>query len=610
MNACRARPGRSIVPALMALALALPVPLSALAQTGGGPIRLLPPVDRPPPAAGTDPAAAPVFAPPPEARPTPVQEGPATRPSIFGAEVQVRPLAEVDPSSSGLIYPQNGGFPPDLWLGSSRQTIQPLLARIPASLSPAAQLMAQRLLFSAAEVPEGAIEGPSFLEVRIERTLALGRLGELEGLTGMAGRLAASPGIQRAAIAGRFLTGATERACASVAELIAQQADEETLKANAFCRAMGGDRAGAELSAALLREQGIADKGFFSLLAAQNDRGAKLEGVDARSALHLAMLRAARRPVAPEYVEAALPGGLWSLAELQAGPPAPMLQAAERAMGLGVLLPQDLARAYGAVTFSPADLGNAVNAARALGDARGNALLFQAASAAPVAGQRLELINAGYRAYSAGHGRVHAARLYGDLMRGVPPVREFVWAGQTAVRILLLAGDLVGARAWHNLVFQSPDGDRRGAALTAAYLQIADPEAPFRPQSWLEDWLAMREQGTDRQEREGQAVLLLTLLDALGYEVPTDLWQRLYAQAPAPAGAAPASPVLLRGLTSAAEAGRLGETVLFALLVLGEEGPAKLDATALAAVIGALRKVGLERDARALAMEAALLRGL
>ncbi|MCW5731976.1 MAG: hypothetical protein KIT20_14540, partial [Alphaproteobacteria bacterium] len=562
-----------------------------------------------PPAAG-DPAPAPVFAPPPVTPPRAEGETPPRRPSVFGPDVQVRPLAEVDPSSAGLIFPQNGGFPPDLWLGSSLATVQPLLARLAPSRSPAAQLMAQRLLTSAAEVPEGSGDGPTFLETRIERALALGRLGEVEGLSRLAGRLSDSIGIRQAAIAGRFLTGATEQACAGVAELVLKVTDEETLKANAYCRAMGGDRAGAELSAALLREQGVADKGFFSLLAAQNDRAAKLDGVDARSALHLAMLRTARRPIAAEYVEAATPGGLWSLAELQAGPPALMLLAAEKAMGLGVLLPQDLARAYGAVTFSPADLGNAANAAKALGDARGNALLFQAATSSPVAGQRLELINAGYRAFAAGHGRVHAARLYGDPMRSVPPAREFAWAAQNAVRILLIAGDLVGARAWHNLLFQAAEGDRRGAALTAALLQLVDAEAPFRPQSWLEDWLAVREQAGTREERDAQAALLLTLLDALGYEVPTDLWQRLYARAPAPAGEAPASPLLLRGLASAADAGRLGETVLFALLVLGEEGPAKLDGTGLAAVIGGLRKVGLERDARALALEAALARGL
>ena len=56
--------------------------------------------------------------------------------------------------------------------------------------------------------------------------------------------------------------------------------------------------------------------------------------------------------------------------------------------------------------------------------------------------------------------------------------------------------------------------------------------------------------------------------------------------------------------------GRGGETVLLALLALGEAGPARADPLVLAAVLPALSAVGLEREARALAIEAAIARGL
>ena len=66
----------------------------------------------------------------------------------------------------------------------------------------------------------------------------------------------------------------------------------------------------------------------------------------------------------------------------------------------------------------------------------------------------------------------------------------------------------------------------------------------------------------------------------------------------------------LRGLQAAAAAGRVGETVLFSLLVLGEAHPAETDPDTISRVIAALADVGLVDDARALALEAIVGRSL
>ena len=55
---------------------------------------------------------------------------------------------------------------------------------------------------------------------------------------------------------------------------------------------------------------------------------------------------------------------------------------------------------------------------------------------------------------------------------------------------------------------------------------------------------------------------------------------------------------------------RVGETILLSLLVLGEAGPAQANPTVLHKVIKSLRNVGLDREARALAVEAAVASGL
>jgi hypothetical protein len=63
-------------------------------------------------------------------------------------------------------------------------------------------------------------------------------------------------------------------------------------------------------------------------------------------------------------------------------------------------------------------------------------------------------------------------------------------------------------------------------------------------------------------------------------------------------------------LEQAARGRRIGETVLFTLLVLGEGGPAQADATTMTRVLKALESAGFKSEARALAIEAAVALGL
>ena len=54
----------------------------------------------------------------------------------------------------------------------------------------------------------------------------------------------------------------------------------------------------------------------------------------------------------------------------------------------------------------------------------------------------------------------------------------------------------------------------------------------------------------------------------------------------------------------------IGETILLALVALGEKGPSDNHPVVLKAVIKALLNIGLEKEARLLALEALLAQGL
>ena len=70
------------------------------------------------------------------------------------------------------------------------------------------------------------------------------------------------------------------------------------------------------------------------------------------------------------------------------------------------------------------------------------------------------------------------------------------------------------------------------------------------------------------------------------------------------------SPALSFVMRDSSSSGRLGETVILALLGLGENGPQKTSLPILAEIIKSLRSIGLESEAQEIALEAALAGGL
>jgi len=103
----------------------------------------------------------------------------------------------------------------------------------------------------------------------------------------------------------------------------------------------------------------------------------------------------------------------------------------------------------------------------------------------------------------------------------------------------------------------------------------------------------------DRATRE------IPLLNALGYLVPPDAQ---WAVSGSTAGIVPsgASAEALAAIDRSAQEGRLGETILNALVALGQGGPTRAQGQTVARVVKALTEVGLRDEARSIAIESAL----
>lgn len=529
--------------------------------------------------------------------------------------IEVETLRPAGPGSIGLLDHDSGGFAPDLWNGSRPQTILNLLSIIPdLGNRPELQDLLRRVLLTAAPPPgAGGIDEKQDLDFFVAKLDGLAALGDLEAVQGMLARLGRGhedPRVVRHMVTANLLGGNHGAACdaASGAAPVGAAA-VDWLRIAAFCRHLNDDAAGASLALEMLREQEERDPVFMDLMsAAMGGAPAEFAGPVAPSPVVLALAELQRAPLGEIDVEGADPMVLARVATLPQVSVDQRAAAARKAVAHGSLGVGRLAQIYGAMQFAPDQFENMELVIDDLSPAAAEALVFQAALRAQDPARRAEIVSYGFRrARQAGSETIYAGVMAPALtaLRPASEIRDFAI---DAVRLALLAGREEDARDWYRFMREAAQmgDDRAAAALTELWplVMIGAPmeDVAYSPDN-LEAWWTRRQQMED-PERDGLAIALFTILEADGHEVPEYLWSGLMNSAAA-SGQAPNFSVW-RGLSQAAEAGRVGETALAALVSIGGSSTPVV----VSGVMRALTTVGLEREARAIAIAALIRRGL
>jgi hypothetical protein len=561
------------------------------AAAQGGPIQLFPDLET-----ETLPGA--------EAPTTLRSEGEADAPRGF----RVEGLAAPGIDAIGLAGPAEGGFDQGLWAGSDGELILTLLGRLPvASENPPLRALARRLLMTGAPI-EGLAEPGSVLGARAGRLLAM---GDLEGASALLGRVPATnedSQIARLVVQAALLRGDGETACSRAADVAPTSDAAFWAKVTIYCRLVDGDRDGARLGLALLRDQGQSDDdAFFALVEtiADGQPAAVSLGPGGPSAVHVALYRLAGLPLPRQALVSASPELLAAAAREPRLVGDDRLAVAERAVLLGALSADGLAEQYRAAA---ADQGE--NALRQIATAWGPRTRALAYDALPEPGtpERGQVLDALWRE-AQGSERFLIAELFAAPFAELPVERGRLRLAPSAARALLAAERPIPAARWYSLLSGEAAGDPQArddlVSLTPLFAlagfggSVAVPE--FDSEA-MDAWLA----GTP--DAQAKAAHLLALLEGIGVPVPETAWHRLIAgpgQGPMPAPPAP----VWRALDRAAAERRLGETVLLALHMLGGQ-PQAAHPEAVAAGLRALRAVGLNQEARAIAMATALQMGL
>lgn len=624
MNVSISRLGRALLPGLLVATLIAPV---AFAQA---PAPLFPEPAGPPPA----PTAAPTETPADRRTETP-PAATAPGPAIGGGPryrgLRTETLGAVDPDSVGLRGPKEGGFESDLWRDTPRALVMALLARLPdAPRLPALRALQIRLLTSRAAAPTGTGDAGALLVARVAKLAAMGASADAGALARATPLRRDNETLVRAAVEAAFLTNDLAGACRDVRDDGPGFADPFWQKAQAFCFALNGERRAARFNLDLLQEfDPQPDPAYDTLIAAllgEADEDEAVISLASPSPLHVALLRAARKTVP---AQAATTKRLDVLAALVRSPNADLatrVAALERAEAAGVL-PLPLRRAlYAELPVSDEELARPLSASEGLFDLRARGLLYRAARDAGEAAIRAEII-AEALSRAAEFGRyADTARLFADQLARVPVSIEFRWFGLAALRAAIAADDIALARGWLGLLREESRVDaviEDGLARLAPLLRLlptADPAvvvdagvgSGVGPRGAVES-----DSGADAVMVTPVAVpeapLAVTdartalVLEAAGVPVQMPAWRDQIGD-PGPI-ARPRPPLAVRrALAEAAEAGRVGETVLLTLTALGAVPLEAVEADVLADAITALTRIGEGAVARGVAVEALLAR--
>ncbi|MBT7943143.1 MAG: hypothetical protein HN719_07290, partial [Alphaproteobacteria bacterium] len=452
----------------------------------------------------------------------------------------------------------------------------------------------------------------------------------------------------------RFLANDNARACALAGGVVRDQNESFWQKVFLFCQSLSGGHDKAALGVSIMRETGEKDEVFFSLIEAlAAGTPPTLDSLAKPTPLSLAMARVAKAKLPGDVILSNHPGVLRTIAISPNAPVEVRLEAAERAEAAGALPVDSLRQLYSIVSFSGDDLANPLSRAETRGGPMTRALLYHTSLTQTVPTAQAEVVA---RALALGReeGRYSSVvRVFLPVLKSIPPSAELLWFAPEAVRGLLLVGETVPAESWFALMRASALFNKEAAQAITQLMPVIRLMGSSEAADWnttkLSSWWTTVK---DRKEAGKDAALLYTLFDALGEPVPLDIWGALVtgserrtvsmpnvalwfrlieatqaAEAPAPsskpavsdstpgvdvaANAAesdsPPSPVIPPVATPRS---RVAETVMLALMALGEDGPAGADPLLLRQVLVSLRTAGFETEARALAVEAALAAGL
>ena len=493
----------------------------------------------------------------------------------------------------------DGAFPATLWQTTPRILVAAALGQIQPTTSPALQSLARRLLLSPAEAPAGddPATGPNLALLRVQTLTALGQVSDAMALADQLHLRTDPEAVEQLRIQLRFVANDTDGGCQKIQEAIGRYQDVWWDRAFIACQALAGDQAKAAMGQAMLRERNAApDAPFDSLIDAVAGRPVKIDHMPNATPMDIALLAATKLPLPMDTLLAADPSLLHEWATNPKIANDRRLAAAERAAYLGALSLDDLRDTYTEVSFKDAERKSVL--AQSSDSPRSRAILYSIAREETDPAVRAQALNILLQAAHKQGTFPVTARLVTPLLLEINPAPELAWFAPEVIRAFYVAARPAEARQWLQLV------DPQTAAALFPLARLAEgASGPAWPAGGLEDVL----NSIPAKDGAGanKLVLIAALFAASGETVTPSDWALVAGLPPVPAAPWPNAALVL-DQRLAADNHRLGETVLTILAICNAGNALTTQPALLAQAVAGLRAVGLDADARSLAVEAAI----
>ena len=503
---------------------------------------------------------------------------------------------------SPVIAADGSGLPLDLWRGVDLGWVEASIAKLELPpRSPAVYQLWRRLLLAEAAPGGGAAR---FDALRMDLMYRTGLLADLKTLTARSTPSNESlPLLMHAR--STIAVGQNVEGCALLAKLGNRKAEmakplrAESLLLDGYCAAQAKNTGAAGLSAELAREEGATSElALAALDAVASGQRAEIPISKRLSLLDYRYLQLGGTANPLQVIERADPA---VLAEIAADPNTEIrlrITAGEAAAKLNTMSGAELAEIYRAFPIQISDFPDPLNAKVDASQRRAFLFRFVESERTPLKRSRLirALLDEGRR-----------AGLYLPMLQAVEKstselkmVAEIGWFAETAIEVMVVAGRYEDARRIAALAggFDRTTSDGHGHWL--ALIDIADSALTGRRGESLASVEQLALRGRFRPDLLHR---LATVLDALDYHVPIPLWDAANRTPQPTAGFLPETGVLSE-LQDASKRKEFGRTVLLTMRALAPQGAEGANLIALGDAMRALKRAGLEPDARRLGFEA------
>jgi hypothetical protein len=493
----------------------------------------------------------------------------------------------------------------DPWTGIPVAELEDLLSRIEL---PPRSAAVHDLWLRLITTPAGGGADPRLAAIRADALNRTGLTRQAAEALAEAGDVSGDPVIATLAARTAIGAGDTQRGCetarvltSAVAARMPQNLKGEVILIAGFCAAVSGNTAAVGIAAGLAAENGLQDHaGPDALKAIAAGQKPAVPPGKKVSLLDYRILQLSGPVDVTPAIPTASPALLAVLARDAKADPASRLAAAEAAATLNAISVDELAQAY---RDTAGDLGGNVelsDAADGQGQPARRAQLYASAVTERAPLRKARVIRAFLDEARRAGLLWPALQLMARPANDLQPVPEIGWFAETAVEASLAGGDYNAMQRWSESAARLDGRDRADLRHWMALADIADPNPN---QSRTQNLGSVEELA--QRGRFDPALLhrLATVLDALDTNVPIPLWEAASRTEQPSGGHLPDTGVLSQ-LQDAAKKRDFARTVLLAMRTLGPDGAEGAHMIALGDAIRALKRAGLEPEARRLGLEA------